>query len=591
MNVTLFFATLAGLLALILLGVAVIPFAESQTSFSALRTTLQTSQDAVEHSVRHQAALKGTVDWATYDSDQNKYEGYAVELRNADFAHGTLIVRTSCLLLLAEDIQFGPNPIHDFTIRRPQQDAKYPLHSGFQLGFFAAIAITGQRIVLDGQHHSLAQHPMHAILQRFYAHIELASSAFIVGEGPVQFGTSIESARDIIICNTRFGRSSHFAVSGNGNGNVQLRNLLVEDYEVATFKLNGVHDAWIRNVTGTGHFREVPINGEFSQTTFLLQLMRNQLGKDDKHDSAYHRLRRLHDAAKHGVMTSGVIDKHEHPEAFALFANKARIQTGGTVYGFVITDLGAAVGPIQMEHTAETASRRVLIENVRINGSHSHTVEFVSLVDASGSFITGPIGELWDLDRIARDYGNLGDDPLVQAVVRYVRIYNTLSPAERKRAGRPNLPDALLDWIDATNGPLDETAWTFFQSQRYTISCNADAMGHVNKGLMIARIQSSEEVYLKDVSLGDAKATGDPPFRGGRPWLGVAVDPDKYTGLNGDGGHKDQQPMVGYHGNDVHALVVSSSYKVEWDNVKSGELSSQFGSVIGLEQFSPSEMA
>jgi len=575
---------------LLLLAFATVPYVEHRTEFAALRQNLQTTQQSLERSVRRRAEELGDVDWATFNADQATHAGKRVRLRNADFRHGTLVVRESCLLELAEDIEFAPNADHGFTVRRPEQNAAYPLRSGFQLGFFAAIAVVGRRVVLDGRHHTLKQHPLHAALQRFYAHVELASSAFIAGEGPVPFGPQLDSASDIVIADVRFGRSAHFAVAGNGNRNVELRNLLVEDYEIAAFKLNGVHDAWVHNVTATGHFRRVPINGEFSQTTFLLHLMGRVLGRNEAHDAAYRRLRALHDQATHDIGANGAIDAAAHAEAHALFASKSGIQTGGTVYGFVVTDLGAAVGPVQMEHTPDTASRRVLIENVRVNGTHSHTVEFVSLVDQDGEFVHGPVGELLDLSRIAKQYGSLTADPLASAVLRYVRLYNNdLTAAERREGGRPNVPAALLDWAFTTGGPVDASLWALAEAQGWTISCNTDAMGHVNKGLMVARVQSSETVYLRNVDLGDAIASGPAAFAGAKPWFGVDVDPASYTGLAGDGGHPMQPPMVGYHGNDAHALAVASSYDVQWENVRVGRIESTHGAAVGLEQFEPVE--
>ena len=473
-------------------------------------------------------------------------------------------------------------------MRRPEQDAEYPLHSGFQLNFFAAISITGTDVVLDGKHHVLKQCELHAAMQRFYAHVELASQSFIVGEGPVAFGSRFRSGRGIVIADVRFGRSAHFAVAGNGNEDVELRNLHISDYEIAAFKLNGVKNAWVHNVTATGHFTRVPVNAEFSQTTFVLQFMERFRGRDSVHDAAYLRLKALHDVAVADIRATGQIDRDAHPEAHALFASQSGIQTGGTVTGFVVTDLGSAVGPIQMEHTADTASQRVLIENVRVNGTHSHTVEFVSLVDEDGEFVHGPAGELVNLLRVKQQYGSMRNDPLVYAMVRYAALYDTLGAKERRGAGRPNMPPAFRAWVEA-GGRFDASFAALRRNGPFTVGCNTDGMGHVDKGLMAARIQSSDEVYLFNVDLGDSISTGPPAFSGGKAWLGVDVDPVVYTGVGGDGGHPMQHPMVGYHGNDVHAVAISSSYDVQYENLRVGRLYSDNGVVVGLERFEPVE--
>jgi len=586
MRLVLLLAILAGLTSLVLLGCAVLPYTESQTEFNAMRSDLDQQLTGVETDVRRAASMLGTVDWSTFDADQQKHAGKRVLLRNDDFKQGTLVVRESCLLLLTEDVEFGPNADHDFTINRPAQNDKYPVLSGFQLGFFAAIVIVGNRIVLDGQNHVLKQHHMHAALQRFYSHIELASSVFIVGEGPVPFGPVFEAGVDIVISNVRFGRTSHFSVSGNGNRNVKLHNLHMSDYELATIKLNGVHNAWIRNATGTGLFTGTPVNAEFSQATFLLQFMQTFSGRDEAHDAAYLKLRQLHEQAKHDILRHDAIDASKHAEAHRLFAAQSGMQTGGTVATMMITDLGNAVGPFQLGHTQDTASKRVLIEDVDLDDTRCHPVEFVSLVDQDNKFITGPAGELFDLQRVSRDYGSFSADPLSDAILHFAKLFASgLTDEERRVAGRPNVPQPLVDWWLETGGPVGPELWQLVEQHGWAIGANTDGMGHVNKGAMVLRVQSSESVYLNNVNLGSVHASGPPAFAGRREWMGVDVDPETYTGRNGDGGHPDQWPMVGYTGNDARLFAVSSSYNVKWKNLRGGSVESLHGRAVGLEQF------
>jgi len=570
--------------AVLIASIALLPYIQHNTAFSGLRNDLRRRTGLAESRARRASRAAAPLDWATFSRNQTRHAGARVLLRNADFAHGTLVVRESCVLELTEDVTFCPNADINGRVRRPEQNAEYPLRSGFQLNFFAAIAITGTDVVLDGRHHVLKQCELHASMQRFYAHVELASSAFISGEGPVAFGPHFQAGRGIVIADVHFGRSAHFAVAGNGNEDVELRNLHITDYEVAAFKLNGVRNAWVHNVTATGHFTRVPVNAEFSQATFVLQFMERFLGRDSVHDAAYTRLKALHDSAVADIRAFDQIDRVAHPEAHALFASQSGIQTGGTVYGFVITDLGAAVGPIQMEHTADTASQRVLVEDVRVNGTHSHTVEFVSLVDEDGEFVHGPAGELVDLLRVKQQYGSMRNDPLVYAMVRYAALYDALGTKERRGAGRPNMPPVFRAWVEA-GGLFDASFAALRRDGPFSIGCNTDGMGHVNKGLMAMRIQSSDQVYLFNVDLGDSVSTGPPAFVGGSAWLGVDVDPVAYTGQNADGGHPLQFPMVGYHGNDVHAVAISSSYDVQWENLRVGRVESAHGTAVGLERF------
>lgn len=57
----------------------------------------------------------------------------------------------------------------------------------YQLGFFAAIAIATDNVELYLNGHTMVQSREHALMQRFFAHIELNNAPFIKGTGPSQF--------------------------------------------------------------------------------------------------------------------------------------------------------------------------------------------------------------------------------------------------------------------------------------------------------------------------------------------------------------------------------------------------------------------
>lgn len=578
--------------ALVFFFVLALYVSQESSGRDKLRTRLLAARDELEHRVYGNAKTRGSVTWSVFNENQSLHSGKRVILTNADFSEGTLIVTHACLLDLQEDVVFGPNPHHGFTVRRPEQSDTYKHESGFSVGFFAAISIEARSgVVLEGNGHTFSQHPSHAMLQRFYAHIELANSPFVVGEGPVPFAPLFRPAKNVLIKNVRFGRSAHFGVSGNGNENIFLQHLTFADYEIAAFKLNGVHGALVQDVRALGHFTNVPVNAEFSQTTFLLDMLKRAPHRPPELDSAIHRIQALHVQARADIESLGRISKTLHEEAYNLFASDSGIQTGGTTYGFVITDLGSAVGPIQMDHSEKGSSRDVFIERVSVTGTRSHTVEFVTLVDHKGQFIHGPIGGLLNIDRIFKQYGSITKDPLANLMFEFARYYETLSPTSRHGLGRPNIPIPLLMWVERTGGPLDASFGRMMKENGMRVSTNSDGMGHVNKGLMVCRIQSSDNVYLVDVDLGDAFATGPPPYRGSDVWMpvGTSINPVTYNGKDHRGGHPLQHPMYGYHGNDIHGLAIASSYDVSYEGISTGHLNSINGRAVKLEEFPVNE--
>ncbi len=172
---------------------------------------------------------------------------------------GTLIIDTEDgYFKLGESIEFNPNPVGTLVTKAdaglvPPDDptagdiialdaslAGRPLLSqydldgpgpdqgydpaAFGIGFFAAIAIPADDVSVDLNDYTLEQSEEHALLQRFYANIELASAPFIPGQGPHDFGSTFDPANNVTILNGTLGLSSHHGIHGNRNENVTIQN-------------------------------------------------------------------------------------------------------------------------------------------------------------------------------------------------------------------------------------------------------------------------------------------------------------------------------------------------------------------------------
>jgi len=86
---------------------------------------------------------------------------------------------------LSSDIIFNPNSAADLGVDyysagdvQPEQYAFYD-PKAYGIGFFAAVAITTDDVLIDLNGFSIVQSKEHALAQRFYTHIELASSPFV----------------------------------------------------------------------------------------------------------------------------------------------------------------------------------------------------------------------------------------------------------------------------------------------------------------------------------------------------------------------------------------------------------------------------
>ncbi len=109
----------------------------------------------------------------------------------ADFDNGPYFITEPGTYKLCEDITFYPlvNPPEEVGAA----EAFIPTFPGpfdenaFGMGFFAALSIASSDVVLDLNGFTIEQSAEHALLQRFFAVIELADSPFTEGVGPAQF--------------------------------------------------------------------------------------------------------------------------------------------------------------------------------------------------------------------------------------------------------------------------------------------------------------------------------------------------------------------------------------------------------------------
>jgi len=292
-------------------------------------------------------------------------------ISQADFEHGTLLITEPGIYQLTEDIAFNPHPVgslaDDGVAVLDAYTAGLPFPSqlglgpgqydpaAFGLGFFAAIAISAEAVTLDLNGHTIAQHPEHALLQRFLAVIELADRPFVPGQGPHGFGATISSARDVTIEDGTIGLSSHHGIHGNGNENATINGVDFVDFEVAALALNGVQGLTVKHSTARNR-EDVPVIGTFSNARFIspyvdwlvstgsTTTLRVQ-GVDLTAVEIQAALRDSVNAVFEDVITDGAgfIDPIEHPDEYGLYHNKHGLIDGNS-YGFLVNPLGVAVG-------------------------------------------------------------------------------------------------------------------------------------------------------------------------------------------------------------------------------------------------------
>lgn len=199
----------------------------------------------------------------------------AICITNADFVLGTLIIDEAGTYKLCEDINFKPNPASGVKSLDSSLDSFHPDFSiydenAYGLGFFSAIAIGTSGVDLFLDCHKIEQSLEHALMQRFFAIIELASSPFLPKVGPHDFGDNFEPATDVKILGPgTLGRSAHHGIHGNENRNVIIRDVTFQDFEVGAVSLNNVDNLVIEDCKITRNRHDVPVVGSWSAAAYI----------------------------------------------------------------------------------------------------------------------------------------------------------------------------------------------------------------------------------------------------------------------------------------------------------------------------------
>lgn len=559
------------------------------------------------------------------------------DLRQADFSWGTYIIDQPGTYRLVEDINFRPNS--PATLQRaiangripaamasrlglplqgpvPAHLAGTPLFTQFAhgpgaptgspgpltptydpaaygLGFFAAIVIAADDVILDLNGFRIQQSAEHALLQRFFATIELANAPFIPAQGPHDFGQTFTAARRVTVKNGVIGRSAHHGIHGNDNRDVVLRNLRFRGYEVGAITLNGVQRLLVDNVRGQNR-KDVPILGTFSSAQFikpyLAELIRNSdpttLALNGQVIDAAGASAALTDAinAVHADLivpvaagdSRPVIDAAAHPDEYALFHNASGLVDGNS-YSFLLNPLGVAVNGFPTRDDAN-ASRGFIFNNVHIRNQAGFINETVALNAGSGP-ATDPVGAVWqmfnqhpdtglpitvtEIGPEARYLGNVVAN--AQALVAKA-IHAGAFDDSRLSTQRNSITPAMIRWVEGEAGA--QTLAEVLDPQQQFL-CNGDSMFHVNKGVIGFKIDGARAGLLNNTSVRGLRNFG----RAGSALCG------DYSG----GKSHPAATLAGYGGAHTRGFSLAGAEAVTLNRTVINDVMAESGNATGLD--------
>jgi hypothetical protein len=487
-----------------------------------------------------------------------------VNLTNADFLSGTYRIRQSGTYRLQEDIRFHPNPNDNYMPTQAQADT-YPMTGragAYRLGFFAAITVEADDVVIDLNNKCLEQRRDHNVQQRFLALIELNDQPFLPTQGPINFGETIVTAHRVVIKNGMLGRSSHHGIHGNDNTDIHIVDVRFRDFEVAAISLNGPRRVLIDRCLISDNNQQVPVLGNYSGLRFIrpkvaalaAEASITVRGTTLTRDQVLANL----DAVNNEVLAlagSGKLLPADSP-----FRNPSG-NTDGPTYGLLINRRGVAVNGFPVSCTdvrSDVAAQHVTIRNTVVRNIRATPREVIGIAraDMQATPQSDPFGNIL---RVQEIWSNKTSRKYVGTALSDAKILLG------KHHGGGSISASVVSWAEGGEFP-----------STLRLLCNGDSMFHVHKGVFGIRCDGCRHLTIDNVTVENIHNDGA---------AGSALG-GRYHGPKG--GHKNQNQGVGYGGADTRGISVAGCFNAEVKNTKVKHITSRCASATGIDGFGES---
>ena len=526
---------------------------------------------------------------ATIKTLQNDPLTKKFTIKQSDFTNGTLRIKESGIYTFQENIEFSPNSdiftstkcsdlqnvLDNFHPKYPEQENDYP-KPPYQFGFFAAITIECDNVILDLNGKTLGQSRLHYFHQRFYSNIELNESPFVRGQGPSDFG-DIQFPKNIMIKNGTIARSSHHGIHGNGNKNVIIENVTIKDYEVGGIALNGSENVIIRNVEIKDSLKDVDINFLYSNALytrrFLYELYLhnpnaslNVNGKVEKNieklicELQMEMIDHVYLPIKNGTLPTS-----------ELFKNPSRLPEGN-IYGIVLNGLGVVVNDFAKSYENIVGNKNIVIHDVLMENLTSFPREIITMTDAKKLHV-GSVGNIMPyLDITDKLTGAYNPNPMTNATValaKHVNTDETFTIASKSL----NIPQYMIDEWFETETPLENVKAA--NNLKYVNL--RDQMNHFMKGNLTLFISAANGIKVNNIILN--KLGND----------GLECDCDEnrkkdYKEIYETPGFINYDVTIeNYVGGDIVPVLIASSNNVSLNNMYCSEVSTLNGKCQGVK--------
>ena len=457
--------------------------------------------------------------WATsiksYKNCDNIYY-----LTNLDFKRGTYRIKNPGTYILKENIVFNPNPQNNFQPYENQK--KYYNKFTYALGFFAAITIESDNVVVDLNNFSIQQSKEHYKQQRFYANIELGNSPFTPNNGPANFGNVFSNCNYITIKNGSLKLSSHHGIHGNNSSYLYFKNLVIDEYEVGGISLNGCNNIVCENIV-LETVKSVDFNHKLVHLIICKPIL-EKLYLKNKNASIHNKcIKELIEETTETIKNVSGITKNNNT-----FVD-------GNAYGLSFNGKGPVIGDFK-EKTNNYTAYNIYLNDITIKSIKSAVLETPGYKreskqiskerkDYDKNIQKGPIAQVLDVKMINKNNKYVGN--LLSDIQFILAKYSVISSIDK----------SLIDWADVDKRiSINENGFIY----------GIDNMNHVMKGNIGIFFSNVKDSIIQNVNVMEM----------------INNSPLKYTKGNA-------------HNNNSVAVI--SSENIEIKNIYSDKMSSLYG--------------
>lgn len=423
-------------------------------------------------------------------------------LRQKDFITGPVIIKEPGIYKLMENISFSPNPEND---GKPTDEQIKQLPLAFNLGFFAAIIVACDEVIVDLNKFTLSQSLIHSIQQTFYANIQIGGSPFIKKQGPSLFDDEVKAPSHIIIKNGKLGLSSHHGIHcATGVNQSVISDLEIENFGVAGIHINGGNSLYINNIHIDNQKSNILFDSTLSFAIFMIphfkHLLKNYPDLSIKIQNKVVQIDELHNELQNEI-NKAFESVNKNIKYRGPFKNKDGPLYDANLYGLVLNSKGILINDFKkLNNELVEDNYDIVLNNVKIENCVSAGTEVIVMTNKEiekektsygAGVIKGVHGDVIDFEKIINKNGTYKSDLVVNSQIFLAKHKSLL------KFNTANITDEVIEWVENPNVNIND----LIKSKKLYVVRGRDSMAHVMKGNIGLFISQGDQILANNVSI------------------------------------------------------------------------------------------